>query len=173
MGSRSCGGCTLCCKLVPVEEIGKLANTRCQHQSHKGCKVYQGPKFPISCHLWTCAWLAEGPPELRRPDHCGYVVDVMPDTVKATDQVTGEDLIMRVVQVWGDPARRDEVLNDVNLRRFARRMLIEFDVAMLLRWNSYDSIFLIAPETDDGPWRKAQESNVVSREEASSWVAKS
>ena len=30
--NRACGGCTLRCKLLPVRELKKLANTRCQHQ---------------------------------------------------------------------------------------------------------------------------------------------
>ena len=30
--NRTCGGCTLRCKLLPVRELKKLANTRCQHQ---------------------------------------------------------------------------------------------------------------------------------------------
>jgi len=30
--NRTCGGCTLRCKFLPVRELKKLANTRCQHQ---------------------------------------------------------------------------------------------------------------------------------------------
>ena len=39
--NRTCGGCTLRCKLLPVRELKKLANTRCQHQRAEICK-----KFP-------------------------------------------------------------------------------------------------------------------------------
>ena len=38
---QTCGGCTFCCKLLPVDSLGKHANTRCQHQHvGKGCAVY-------------------------------------------------------------------------------------------------------------------------------------
>ena len=30
--NRTCGGCTLRCKFLPVRELKKLANTRCQYQ---------------------------------------------------------------------------------------------------------------------------------------------
>jgi len=44
---RQCGGCTLCCKLLPVPPLEKLAGQRCQHQRHgKGCAVYETSAMP-------------------------------------------------------------------------------------------------------------------------------
>ena len=41
--NRTCGGCTLRCKLLPVRELKKLANTRCQHQRAEICKNFARP----------------------------------------------------------------------------------------------------------------------------------
>jgi hypothetical protein len=38
--NRTCRGCTLRCKLLPVRELKKLANTRCQHQRAEICKNF-------------------------------------------------------------------------------------------------------------------------------------
>ena len=39
--TRHCGGCTLCCKLIPVEELNKPAGARCKHvRTGKGCSIY-------------------------------------------------------------------------------------------------------------------------------------
>ena len=38
--TRQCGSCTLCCKLIPVEELHKAAGQRCQHvRAGKGCSI--------------------------------------------------------------------------------------------------------------------------------------
>ena len=41
--NRTCGGCTLRCKFLPVRELKKLANTRCQHQRAEICKNFPRP----------------------------------------------------------------------------------------------------------------------------------
>ena len=38
--NRTCGGCTLRCKLLPARELKKLANTRCQHHRTEICKYF-------------------------------------------------------------------------------------------------------------------------------------
>lgn len=108
--TRRCGECTLCCKLLPVRELGKGANERCRFQSHKGCRVYHQPRkgFPVSCSLWNCRWLVD--PEttkLRRPDRSHYVVDIMPDLVRVDNNDTGESQEISVVVVWVDRAFPD------------------------------------------------------------------
>ena len=56
-GGRSCGSCTLCCKLVPVSSLNKRAGERCKHQSAaSGCKIYA--RRPLDCAAWSCQWLA-------------------------------------------------------------------------------------------------------------------
>ena len=103
MSGRQCGGCTLCCRLLPVAEIGKLAGHRCQHQRHaKGCAVYA--HAPVSCRAWSCAWLVdEDAGALSRPDRAHYVIDIVPDFVKMV-WPDGRVDKLPVLQVWCDPA---------------------------------------------------------------------
>lgn len=58
---RQCGDCQLCCKLLPVQSLGKEAGQRCKHQRHsKGCAVYaQLERVSPECRLWNCRWLVE------------------------------------------------------------------------------------------------------------------
>jgi Fe-S-cluster containining protein len=56
---RSCAGCTLCCKIMTVEEIAKPRNKWCQHcDIGKGCKIYDAR--PEACRLFYCHYLKEG-----------------------------------------------------------------------------------------------------------------
>src|SRR5215510_6556638 len=96
---RTCGDCTLCCKLLPVKEIGKVGGHRCQHQSSsKGCRIYANR--PDSCRLWSCMWWHGAGYGLRRPDRSHFVIDPLPDLVDAVDNDTGQAMQWQVVQVW-------------------------------------------------------------------------
>jgi hypothetical protein len=37
---RPCDGCTACCNLVGVAELGKPERCNCEHQIEQGCSVY-------------------------------------------------------------------------------------------------------------------------------------
>jgi hypothetical protein len=55
---RSCGNCTLCCKIVPIEteEFTKPVDKWCEHcEVGKGCKIYSDR--PSACRVWHCQWL--------------------------------------------------------------------------------------------------------------------
>lgn len=53
---RSCGTCTLCCKLMPVDEIGKPVGQWCKHCAPgRGCTIYENR--PGECRSFHCAWL--------------------------------------------------------------------------------------------------------------------
>jgi hypothetical protein len=55
---RICGTCTLCCKLLPVPSLQKLAGERCKHQrAFKGCAIYKDR--PWACRTLACRWLAD------------------------------------------------------------------------------------------------------------------
>ena len=72
--SHSCGECTLCCKLLGVEELKKPAGVRCQHvKMGKGCMIYKDR--PPSCAEFACLWLARDElPEELRPDKVHMVM---------------------------------------------------------------------------------------------------
>lgn len=64
---RTCGECTLCCKILAVPELGKAADEWCEH-AHRpvGCDVYA--TRPGSCRNFTCSWLVQKIPDSLRPD---------------------------------------------------------------------------------------------------------
>ena len=76
--NRTCGTCTLCCRVLPIKDLDKPANVRCQHQTaFKGCAIYR--RRPMSCRLWSCRWLVDPTTsDLRRPDRAHYVIDMVP-----------------------------------------------------------------------------------------------
>jgi hypothetical protein len=155
---RHCGGCTLCCKLLPVRELQKPANTRCQHQSRKGCGIYHQLGFPPSCGLWNCAWLG-GEEDLVRPDRCGWVVDIVPDMIRARNNETGAVQEIQVAQVWVEPGL--DLTFDPRLRRFAERCAAR-NAVVLLRYGSASAIAVFPPAlAADGQWHFVRQSEMT------------
>ena len=142
---RKCGPCQLCCKLLPIAEFQKPANTRCTHQRFgKGCAVYGRPGRPDSCASWSCRWLLGlDTVELRRPDLSRYVVDQVPDFVELVNRDTGERTPIEVVQVWCDPKVR-EAWKDDALAAFLERRAAEGKGA-IIRVSSSEAITVFPP----------------------------
>lgn len=155
--TRKCGDCTLCCRLLPVRELAKRGNERCQFQRHgKGCTIYHQPSkgFPLSCAVWSCVWLSD--PDagaIKRPDHGHYVVDPMPDVIIV--QNDGEpEARFNVVQVWIDPAYPD-AHRDAGLREYLALRGARDNFAALIRFNETDSFVLFPPAmTPDGKFHE-------------------
>lgn len=158
--NRQCGSCTLCCKLLPVNEgitindhhipgFHKEAGVRCMHQCSKGCRVYATPKMPHSCQLWNCRWIVnDDTADLSRPDRVHYVIDMAPDYVVLRDDNTGQQMNEEVIQVWVDPAFPD-AHEDPGLRRYLDRQA----KPALLRYNSTKASLLVPPSlTGEGWW---------------------
>lgn len=142
--NRNCGACTLCCKLVPVEEIRKPAGKRCVHQRHTGCQVYRREGFPDSCALWSCRWLVrDDTSDLRRPDLSHYVIDVMPDTVWGKPNGSDDEIALDAIQVWIDP-KYPEAHRDPALREFISRRAKE-GLITIVRYSATDAFCIIAP----------------------------
>ena len=59
---RVCGSCSLCCKLLRIEELDKPAGRWCSHctAGRDGCNIYD--TRPGSCRSFHCNWLIN--PEL-------------------------------------------------------------------------------------------------------------
>jgi hypothetical protein len=56
--ARSCGSCTLCCKLISVVELGKPMGQWCPHCiKGKRCGIYE--TRPNQCRAFNCGWLAD------------------------------------------------------------------------------------------------------------------
>ena len=147
MIKRNCGSCTLCCTLLPVLELGKKANQKCDHlKFNKGCTIYKDK--PKSCNTWSCLWLLGQAGNVKRPDISHYVVDMHPDFVKVVDKETQEITKMQVVQVWVDPkypnAHRDKDLREYLLSLGKQGMI------GLVRYNEADAITLVPPTMVSG-----------------------
>lgn len=70
---RTCGGCTLCCKLMKVGEIDKPAGAWCPScVPGKGCGVYD--TRPGECRDFRCLWLQGFLRDEWRPDRIKAVV---------------------------------------------------------------------------------------------------
>jgi hypothetical protein len=68
---RSCGTCSLCCKVYSIKELSKPAGRWCTHAVRgAGCAIH--PDRPPSCRHFFCSWLVDpnlGPewkPEIAR-----------------------------------------------------------------------------------------------------------
>jgi hypothetical protein len=170
--TRHCSGCTLCCKLLPMQsgtfhpakhpeayrvfgtpgmlhDFDKAAGARCPHQRHTGCAVYA--KRPMGCRCWSCRWLTEqDTADLRRPDRTGYVIDAMPDFIRAMPHDGSESRAIQVVQIWIDPKRRDAWVDDEALWRYLERRAAE-GMAAILRFNTTESLVLIPPQISGEP----------------------
>jgi hypothetical protein len=155
--TRSCSGCTLCCKLIPVEEIGKKAGVRCEHQrTGKGCAIYAAR--PFSCRVWRCMWLQDqaNTAALSRPDRSHYVIDSAPDTITIREDA-GPALEMVVMQIWVDPRHRD-AHRDPELRR----MLDDNGIVALIRYGAEDGFTLFPPSRSaDRQWHEGVEGERV------------
>ena len=154
-GSRHCGDCQLCCKLLPVRGIDKKANERCKYQrAGKGCTVYHSPTrgFPSECYVWSCRWLLQesGTENMRRPDRAHYCLDMLPDYVTLVNDNTGEQTNIEVVQIWCDKdfpdAHRDPAL---------RAYLEAKAMPGLVRYSANEALNLVPPScSHDRQWHE-------------------
>lgn len=136
---RSCGGCTACCTAVPVQlhDKHKPANEKCQHLRGRGCSIYATRPHP--CAAWSCRWLFdELTSDMRRPDHAGYIIDPMLDTILADGRP------VEAIQVWVDPKRRD-AHKDPALRTYLAEIARVHGIPAIIRWGSHEGMMLSAP----------------------------
>jgi hypothetical protein len=72
---RTCGSCTLCCKVMGVRELAKPIGTWCSHCTPgQGCGIHGS--HPETCSAFACQWLVT--PSLSRhfrPDQCKVVLN--------------------------------------------------------------------------------------------------
>jgi hypothetical protein len=156
---RRCGDCQLCCKLLPVKSVAKLAGDRCSHQRHhKGCDVYARLMgVAPECKLWSCRWLVEDDVEgLSRPDRSHYVLDLLPDHITITNEATGEVSHVEVVQIWVDP-RYPDAHRDPALRAFLERKAKD-NIVGLVRYDNTRGLVIFPPElSDNRQWNEVSQ----------------
>jgi hypothetical protein len=149
---RECGECQLCCRLLPVVSLEKVANQKCQFQKfHKGCSVYRTRKMPFECHTWNCRWIVSTIPDnMARPDRVHYVVDLMPDAIVVKNNETGQSQAMECIVVWCDPKYPLAYRNPQLYEWVATQNKV-----LMVRMNSRDSIICFPPaKNSTGVWQE-------------------
>lgn len=79
---RTCDGCTMCCKLLGVEELTKAPGIWCRFiaTNRKGCAIYH--HRPGSCKTFECFYImsdSDDFPDELRPDRSNIVLATGPD----------------------------------------------------------------------------------------------
>lgn len=108
--NKTCGSCTMCCKLVSVPEMKKPIYVWCENCSPKtGCQIYHDR--PPSCHRFECVWIIEGDlPGNIRPDRCKVMFEQFP----------GSSTILAMVDpAFPDNWRKKNIIDQIQL--FVRR----------------------------------------------------
>jgi hypothetical protein len=55
---RQCGDCTLCCKVMAIDELAKPSGSWCRHcKPGRGCLVHE--QRPAECRSFNCLWLTD------------------------------------------------------------------------------------------------------------------
>ncbi len=58
MTSRACRDCSLCCKVMAIDELGKQAGAWCRHcKPGRGCLIHE--TRPAECGAFNCLWLTD------------------------------------------------------------------------------------------------------------------
>lgn len=112
--TKSCGSCTLCCKLLAITELKKPPGEWCKHcVERSGCQIY--PERPAECREFSCIWLLDphlGPewkPERSKfvlaPSRNGAGVDIHCDP--AFPKAWRREPYYRLIQEWALAAKED------------------------------------------------------------------
>jgi hypothetical protein len=142
--------------------IHKAAGVRCPHQRHhKGCAIYRNR--PFCCQMWNCRWLVnDDTADLPRPDRAHYVIDIMPDVIRARDDNTGKVVDYPAIQVWVDrdyPAAH----RDPALRAYLARRGEQEGAVAIIRYSESDGFVLIPPALNDARQWIEHESTAAKR----------
>ena len=78
--ARECGTCTMCCKLLGIDDIGKPQNVWCEHcKPGKGCGIYETRSS--DCRTFFCGWMADRSfDDSWRPDRAKFIMTEEPGT---------------------------------------------------------------------------------------------
>ncbi len=167
---RICGGCQLCCRLLPVhlDDQYKPAGTRCRHMRYgKGCTIHAAR--PLPCRTWSCRWLADPDTAgVPRPDRCHYVIDMMADEMVLQPPGDAPPTKVAAIVVWIDPGFPD-AHRAPELRAYLLRMAERHGAPALVRMNGRDVLAIIPPPlTPDGTWLEIHARDLPPRADAES-----
>ena len=71
---KSCGTCTMCCKVLEIDELKKAAGVWCSNCIKSGgCAIYA--RRPEVCRAYECLWLTERSlPATLKPERTGTIL---------------------------------------------------------------------------------------------------
>ena len=77
---RTCGTCTMCCKVYQIAALDKPEGRWCPHCAiGRGCRIYD--ERPEQCRDFHCIWLQdESMPQEWKPEICKMVLSIYPST---------------------------------------------------------------------------------------------
>ncbi len=148
---RSCGDCSLCCKLLHVEEFNKPAGKWCEHcaPGRGGCTVHE--TRPNVCRNFYCSWMTSpGMGPEWRPNKCNMVM-----------YLEGERNVFGIRVDPGDPAAWQRQPHYGQLKQFAVA-LVERKQQLVVYVG--DRAFLILPNKDVELGNVAKGDQVVVKE---------
>lgn len=120
--TRTCGGCTACCTVMGVAEIGKGSWQRCDLECGNGCAAYLSR--PPSCRDYSCLWLLDPGQKvfrnMERPDRVGVVLDVTGLDHPVTERLGMQAAVAREVR----PGAFEEPAARALLERIERKTLV-------------------------------------------------
>ena len=79
---KACGDCTLCCKVMAIEELAKPADSWCPHcKPGRGCLIYAAR--PAECRTFSCLWLIDDRLDQHwKPTGSKLVLTTSPDGIE-------------------------------------------------------------------------------------------
>jgi hypothetical protein len=79
---KVCGDCTLCCKVMAIEELAKPASSWCLHcKPGHGCVIYAAR--PAECRAYSCLWLLDDRLDRRwKPSRSRFVLTTSQDGIE-------------------------------------------------------------------------------------------
>ena len=116
--ARTCGTCSLCCKLPSVSELNKPVDTWCKHAApgRGGCMIYADR--PQNCRGFICAWLSGKIDDKWYPARCKMIITqrAPPHTVEQ------QGMLVTVDPAYPNAWRREPYYSQ--LSAWARRHII-------------------------------------------------
>jgi uncharacterized protein len=132
---RSCGSCSLCCKLLRVLELDKPANEWCDfcNPGHGGCSIYDSR--PSICRGYYCGWmLSSGVGDEWYPLTCHMILSI--------GRIDGVQMVTVTVDgkyplVWREPKYHQQLV------RMAHGGL---------KVNDPDKVYIVQVRVDNRVW---------------------
>ncbi|WP_159010659.1 hypothetical protein [Bradyrhizobium sp. S69] len=80
--NKTCGECTLCCKVMAIEQLAKPVGAWCPHcRPGRGCQIY--PERPAECRTFSCLWLVNDLLDQRwKPSKSRFVLTTSEDGIE-------------------------------------------------------------------------------------------